>query len=107
MDHGQVTTRLKTAVFPEIRTYSLRYVRRLLLEELCKSGHPVLDVENQLMAEAAASIRASGRPVHESVASVKEAVMRRILMTAEDPELKSKFIDRLESDTFDDLREPQ
>jgi hypothetical protein len=38
---------------------------------------------------------------------VKEAVMRRILMTAEDPEIKSKFIDRLESDTFDDLREPQ
>jgi hypothetical protein len=107
MDNGQVTTRLNAAVSPDVRTYSLRYVRRLLLEELCRSGHPILDVENQLMAEAAASIRASGRPARESVAAVKEAVMRRILMAAEDPELKSKFIDRLESDGFDDLRDPQ
>jgi hypothetical protein len=47
-----VVAHLKHATVEPLALYAARFARQCLLEHLCSPGHPVLDVERQLLAEA-------------------------------------------------------
>lgn len=90
---------------PEVSTYALRYVRRLLLKRLCSEGHPVLNVENYLISDAAKAIRKAGMSGQEVIKIVKRMAIGKILMLSEGDDIRSELIEEVNSDRFDDLTE--
>lgn len=48
----------KKAATEPLIVYAGRFARKCLLEQMCPEGHPVLEVEHQLIAEARANLHA-------------------------------------------------
>lgn len=87
----------------ELSLFTTRFVRRLLFKRLCKSGHPVLKVEDQLIESAALEVQKLGIPRDELLEAVRKSIVGRILMLQEEEDVKSELLTEVNSSSFDEL----
>lgn len=89
------------------RIYASRFVRRIILRQICSDkNHPILRVEDDLISAAAADMRSSGLVGKKIIDLVKSIAIGKVLQLSESEEQKVEFIEEIRNSDFTDLMEP-
>lgn len=86
--------------------YAGRFARRCLLEQLVPAGHPILDVETQLLAEAKRLLREflmdDPRKRREVESAIRTLATEEALAMTEDSEMQRVVIHAVRTRPFDE-----
>jgi hypothetical protein len=88
--------------------YAARFARKCLLEHLCPTGHPVLDMEIQLISEAKNGLQnhllQNGEWCELFIKDkIKQHAIKKVCMLAEDDDVCKKVALKIQNNSLEDI----